>query len=65
MARIWAIVPAAGKGLRFGGDIPKQYQLLQGEPVLFHTLRTLLAEPAIEQVLLVLAPDDMFCQPAT
>lgn len=64
MARIWAIVPAAGKGLRFGGEIPKQYQLLQGEPVLFHTLRTLLAEPAIEQVLLVLAPDDRFCQPA-
>ena len=22
----WAVVPAAGRGTRFGGDVPKQYR---------------------------------------
>ncbi|MEM9286333.1 MAG: 2-C-methyl-D-erythritol 4-phosphate cytidylyltransferase, partial [Pseudomonadota bacterium] len=29
-----AIIVAAGKGVRAGGTVPKQYQLLAGEPVL-------------------------------
>ena len=35
------IVVAGGKGSRMGGDIPKQFQLLQGVPILFHTLKRL------------------------
>ena len=37
------IVPAAGKGLRMGSDIPKQYLSLAGEPILERTLRRLLS----------------------
>ncbi|MFT7243261.1 MAG: 2-C-methyl-D-erythritol 4-phosphate cytidylyltransferase [Candidatus Azotimanducaceae bacterium] len=37
------IVPAAGKGLRMGSHIPKQYLSLAGEPILERTLRRLLS----------------------
>ena len=30
----WVVVPAAGKGLRAGGEVPKQYAMLAGKPVL-------------------------------
>ena len=39
--RIWAVVPAAGRGLRFGAALPKQYLPLAGATVLAHTLRRL------------------------
>jgi 2-C-methyl-D-erythritol 4-phosphate cytidylyltransferase len=32
------IIVAGGKGLRMGGDLPKQFIPLQGRPVLMHTL---------------------------
>ena len=38
----WIVVPAAGVGHRFGGDIPKQYQQLLGKTVIEHTLERLL-----------------------
>ncbi|KAA6301798.1 MAG: putative 2-C-methyl-D-erythritol 4-phosphate cytidylyltransferase 2 [Candidatus Ordinivivax streblomastigis] len=34
----YVIVVAGGKGLRMGTDIPKQFLLLNGKPVLMHTL---------------------------
>src|SRR5437868_631105 len=34
----WCIVVAAGQGSRFGGDGPKQYELLGGRRVLDHSL---------------------------
>ncbi|PDH31790.1 MAG: 2-C-methyl-D-erythritol 4-phosphate cytidylyltransferase [Candidatus Thioglobus sp. MED-G23] len=39
--KIWAIVPAAGSGTRFGSDLPKQYHSLAGEEVILRTLRLL------------------------
>ena len=33
------VIVAGGKGLRMGGDIPKQFLLLKSEPVLMHTIR--------------------------
>ncbi|HBP83782.1 MAG TPA: 2-C-methyl-D-erythritol 4-phosphate cytidylyltransferase, partial [Gammaproteobacteria bacterium] len=39
--KIWAIVPAAGSGPRFGSDLPKQYHSLAGEEVILRTLRLL------------------------
>lgn len=32
------IIVAGGKGLRMGGDLPKQFLPLQGQPVLMHTI---------------------------
>lgn len=54
----WAVVPAAGRGTRFGGDVPKQYLEVAGEPLLAHSLRALLAHPAVEGAVVVLAADD-------
>lgn len=33
------IIVAGGKGLRVGGELPKQFQLVGGEPMLMHTIR--------------------------
>jgi 2-C-methyl-D-erythritol 4-phosphate cytidylyltransferase len=52
------IIPAAGSGSRMQSEVPKQYLLLAGKPVLQHTLDALLQHPAMRRVLLVLAPDD-------
>ena len=54
----WAVVPAAGRGTRFGGAVPKQYLEVAGESLLAHSLRALLAHPAVEGAVVVLAADD-------
>jgi len=58
-ARIWAVVPAAGRGSRMGADRPKQYLELAGRTVLEHTLRRLLAEPRIAGIVVPFARDDV------
>ena len=54
----WAVVPAAGRGARFGGDVPKQYLDVAGEPLLAHALRALLAHPGVGGAVVVLADGD-------
>jgi len=72
--RVWAIVPAAGRGARFAastegsspkqgssseqGSSPKQYAPLLGATVLEWSLRALLAEPRVHAVMVALAADD-------
>lgn len=55
----WVVVPAAGVGSRFGGDVAKQYVELDGEPLLAHALRAVLAHPSVEGAVVALAADDM------
>ncbi|MDR1527287.1 MAG: 2-C-methyl-D-erythritol 4-phosphate cytidylyltransferase [Dysgonamonadaceae bacterium] len=55
--RKYAIIVAAGNGSRMGTDIPKQYLLLQGKPVLMHTLAAFYNYDSQLQIILVLAPD--------
>lgn len=59
MSDIFALVPAAGSGSRFGGDSPKQYSSLAGKPLVYHALAALCASTDIGTVFVVLAPDDM------
>jgi 2-C-methyl-D-erythritol 4-phosphate cytidylyltransferase/2-C-methyl-D-erythritol 2,4-cyclodiphosphate synthase len=60
--RLWAIVPAAGRGERFAlakpDANPKQYTPLLGSSVLEWSLRALLAEPRIHAIVVVLAAGD-------
>lgn len=52
-----AIIVAAGRGTRAGGPVPKQWQLLAGQPVVQHSIRAF-AE-IVDQVILVVHPDDL------
>jgi len=54
----WAILPAAGRGTRFGGDLPKQYLEVDGEPLIAHALRALLAHPAVAGAVVAIADGD-------
>jgi 2-C-methyl-D-erythritol 4-phosphate cytidylyltransferase/2-C-methyl-D-erythritol 2,4-cyclodiphosphate synthase len=59
--RVWAIVPAAGRGTRFAStpdSPPKQYAPLLGATVLEWSLRALLAEPRVHAVVVAVAPGD-------
>ena len=47
----YVIVVAGGKGLRMGGEIPKQFIPVKGKPVLMRTLETFHAcDPNIELI---------------
>ena len=52
-----ALIVAAGRGARFGGDIPKQYLPLGGQPLLRHAASNLALHPAITGVRVVFDPD--------
>lgn len=54
----WAIVPAAGRGTRFGGEVPKQYITVAGQPLIAYSLLALLAHPTVEGAIVALAPGD-------
>ena len=55
---IWALVPAAGSGRRFGGGVPKQYLHAAGKPLIAHALDALLSHPQVDGVVVALAADD-------
>ncbi len=55
---VWALIPAAGYGKRMDEGMPKQYRLLDGWPVILHTLERLAAHPRIAGFTVCLAPDD-------
>ncbi len=50
----YVIIVAGGKGLRMGGDIPKQFLPVAGLPVLMHTIKRFLAYNKQIKVILVL-----------
>lgn len=56
---VLAIIPAAGIGIRMGGDTPKQFLSLDGIPIFVHTLRKFAASDTIDEIILVVRPDDM------
>ncbi len=57
MNRVIVLVAAAGGGTRFGTATPKQYALLDGQPVILRTLARLRAMSP-DAIVVALAPDD-------
>ena len=55
---LWCVVPAAGRGARFGAERPKQYVDLAGQPLLAWTLRRLAASPRVAGLVIALADGD-------
>jgi len=56
---VLAIIPAAGAGLRMGGETPKQFLSLEGVPIFVHTLRKFAAAAAVSEIILGVRPEDM------
>jgi len=55
---IAAIIVAAGRGTRAGGDTPKQWRALAGQRVIDWTVAAFKATPEISRIVVVLHPDD-------
>ena len=54
-----AIIVAAGRGTRAGGPSPKQWQMLGERSVAAHAMQRFADHPGIDQLVLVLHPDDI------
>ncbi|MFN8770076.1 MAG: 2-C-methyl-D-erythritol 4-phosphate cytidylyltransferase [Neisseriaceae bacterium] len=53
-----ALIPCAGSGVRFGSDLPKQYNKIGDRTVLEYTLQAFIDSELIEQILVVANPTD-------
>ena len=63
----YVLIVAGGRGLRMGGDLPKQFIPMEGKPVLMHTLEAFHRWDASVGLILVLPEDHqpywkMLCQ---
>ena len=56
--RVHALIPAAGRGTRYGGDMLKQYLPIAGKAVITHAIRALKFHPMIGSVTVIIAEDD-------
>ena len=58
---VTALIVAAGKGERLGGDLPKQYRSIGGKPVLRWAVEAMASHPSIDRVRVVIGPgqDDL------
>ncbi len=54
-----ALIVAAGRGRRFGGDIPKQFLPLRGKPILFHSVEIFENMAEFDEIYLVLPRDQV------
>lgn len=57
-ARVVAVVPAGGLGKRMGAGTPKQFLMLDGVPMMLHSLRVLDRAPSVTEVVLVVPKEE-------
>ena len=55
MDKVTALIVAAGSGVRAGGDLPKQFRLIGGKPVLRLAVEAMLGHARIDAVRVVIA----------
>ena len=56
--KVVAIIPAAGRGSRAQGPIPKQYRLIHGKSVLWHTLKAFQESPLVSGIIVAINSSD-------
>lgn len=62
-AKVDAIIVAAGKGIRMNDSVRKQYIVLDGVPILKHTLKIFDSCQLVSQIILVIPKEDFdFCR---
>jgi 2-C-methyl-D-erythritol 4-phosphate cytidylyltransferase/2-C-methyl-D-erythritol 2,4-cyclodiphosphate synthase len=59
MAGVAVVVVAAGRGSRVGGDLPKQFRPIGGEPMIRQSLLMLVEHPEVGPVQPVIHPEDV------
>lgn len=64
--KVAVILPAAGLGTRMGpspaektGTSRKQFMLLDGSPILLHTIRKFVSAPGVSEIVVALRPEDI------
>src|SRR3984893_11847613 len=64
--KVTVILPAAGLGTRMGRSVPekagtsrKQFMLLEGSPILLHTIRKFASSPAVAEIVVALRAEDI------
>jgi 2-C-methyl-D-erythritol 4-phosphate cytidylyltransferase len=64
--KVSVILPAAGLGTRMGRAVPekagtsrKQFMLLEGSPILLHTIRKFVSTPAVGEIVVALRAEDL------
>jgi 2-C-methyl-D-erythritol 4-phosphate cytidylyltransferase len=64
--KVSVILPAAGLGTRMGRAVPekagtsrKQFMLLEGSPILLHTIRKFVFSPAVTEIVVALRAEDI------
>jgi 2-C-methyl-D-erythritol 4-phosphate cytidylyltransferase len=64
--KVSVIIPAAGLGTRMGRSTPeregisrKQFMLLNGSPILLHTIRKFVTAPSVTEIVVALRADDL------
>jgi 2-C-methyl-D-erythritol 4-phosphate cytidylyltransferase len=64
MARYHVLIPGAGHGARMQSETPKQYLMLNGKPILQHAIDIFEAMEQVASIVIVVAKQDAFWQPA-
>jgi 2-C-methyl-D-erythritol 4-phosphate cytidylyltransferase len=60
--RYWVVIPAAGRGSRFGSELPKQYCELAGRRVIEHSINVFLKRTEFSAIVVALHPEDTLFQ---
>ena len=58
MSPVHVLIPAAGRGTRYGGALLKQYLPVNGKPILAHSIKIFQFHPLISSITVILAEDD-------
>ena len=62
--QVHVLIPAAGRGKRYGGAMLKQYLPVCGKPVLAHSIKVFQFHPMVSSITVVLAEDDQWFESA-
>jgi 2-C-methyl-D-erythritol 4-phosphate cytidylyltransferase/2-C-methyl-D-erythritol 2,4-cyclodiphosphate synthase len=57
--RTLVVIPAAGSGIRFGGELPKQYLPFRGRTILDRVIDRFLGSDLVDEVVVAVSPERM------
>lgn len=64
MSRYHVLIPSAGHGARMQSEVPKQYLMLNGKPILKHAIDMFETVEEVSSIVIVVAENDAYWQPS-